>query len=108
MLYRLGAVERTALQAIDTIHRIKATLFDYKHHIRAQDMFYSPDLINNLFTHPHTRIEFIERALNVTRLTATRYLDLLAQDGFLLKRRIGRGSYCINTALTEILTGGPE
>ena len=35
-------------------------------------------------------------------------LDLLAQDGFLLKRKIGRGSYYINTALTKILMGSRE
>ena len=67
-----------------------------------------PDAINNLFTHPTTRIEFVERDLNVSRLTATRYLDLLAQDGFLLKRKIGRGNYYINTALTKILMGSRE
>ena len=52
-----------------------------------------------------TRIEFIERDLGVSHLTATRYLDLLAKDGFLLKRKIGRGGYYINTALTKILMG---
>ncbi|MBI4913850.1 MAG: Fic family protein [Acidobacteria bacterium] len=105
VLYMLHAVEQTALQTIDTIHAIKAVLFDYKHRIRDRHKFYSQDLINNLFIHPYTRIEFIERDLNVSRITATRYLDLLAQDGFLLKRKIGRGSYYINTALTEILMG---
>jgi len=108
VLYMLGAVEQTALQAIDTIHRIKAALYDYKHRIRAQHKFYSQDLLNNLFTHPYTRIEFLGRDLNVSRLTATRYLDLLAQDGFLLKRKIGRGSYYINTALTAILVGSED
>lgn len=69
-------------------------------------MFARGCLVPVFSRHPYTRIEFIERDLNVTRLTATRYLDLLAQDGFLLKRKIGRGSYYINTALTEILMGG--
>lgn len=108
VLYMLNAVEVTALQTIETIHAIKTALYDYKHRIREKHKFYSQDLINNLFTHPYTRIEFIERDLNVSRLTATRYLDLLAQDGFLLKRKIGRGSYYINTALTRILMGERE
>ena len=108
VLYMLNAVEQTALQTIDTIHAIKTALYDYKHRIRQKHKFYSQDIINNLFTHPYTRIEFIERDLNVSRLTATRYLDLLAQDGFLLKRKIGRGSYYINTALTRILMGSRE
>lgn len=105
VVYMLNAVEVTALQTIDTIHAIRTSLYDYKHRIREKHKFYSQDLINNLFTHPYSRIEFIERDLNVSRLTATRYLDLLAEDGFLLKRKIGRRSYYINTALTQILSG---
>lgn len=105
VLYMLEAVERTAIQTIRTTHAIKDALLDYKHRIRAQHKFYSQDLINNLFTHPYTRIEFVERDLNVSRLTATRYLDLLARDGFLLKQKKGRGSYYVNTALTAILLG---
>ncbi len=52
VLYMLQAVEVTAVQAIATIHAIKAALFDYKHRIRSGYRFYSQDLINNLFTLP--------------------------------------------------------
>ena len=82
---------------------IHAALLDYKHRIRASHRFYSQDLINNLFTHPYTKIEFVERDLKVTRLTATKYLDALAADGFLLKQKIGRSNYYINIALNSIL-----
>ncbi|HNX37572.1 MAG TPA: Fic/DOC family N-terminal domain-containing protein [Candidatus Cloacimonadota bacterium] len=105
VLYMLNAVEKTAIQTIDTIHAIKNALYDYKHRIRAQHKFYSQDLINNLFTHPYTRIEFLERDLRVSRLTATKYLDALVRDGFLIKQKKGRGNYYINVALTKILMG---
>jgi Fic family protein len=105
VLYMLEAIQWTAVQTIETIHAIKGALLDYKHRIRDRHKFYSQDLINNLFNHPYTRIEFIERDLGVSRLTATRYLDLLAQDGFLDKQKRGRGNYYINTALTRILMG---
>ncbi|CQR26478.1 conserved hypothetical protein [Thiomonas arsenitoxydans] len=71
VLYMLAAIESTASDTLETIHAIKAALMDAKHRIRAQYKFYSQDLINNLFTHPYTKIEFIERDLNVSRLTAT-------------------------------------
>ena len=103
--YLLVAVERTAQDSIATIQAIKAQLFDYKHRIRAAHRFYSQDLINNLFSHPYTRIEFIERDLGVTRVTATRYLDKLAEEGFLFKRKIGRASYYVNPPLYRILAG---
>jgi Fic family protein len=107
VLYMLDAVENTASDAIDTIHAIKALLLDYKHRIRARHRFYSQDLINNLFSHPYTKIEFIQDDLDVSRLTATKYLEALAGDGLLHKRRVGRSNYYINLPLYSILTGEP-
>ena len=105
VLYMLEAVEHTAGQTIHTIHAIKDALFDYKHRIRDQFKFYSQDLINNLFMHPYTKIDFVMRDLGVSRLTASKYLDELAAEGFLLKRKQGRSNYYINVALNRILTG---
>jgi len=105
VLYMLEAVEQTAGQTIRTIHAIKAALFDYKHRIRDAYKFYSQDLINNLFMHPYTKIEFLERDLGVSRLTATKYLDTLDAGGFVKKQRIGRSNYYINEALNGILAG---
>ena len=105
VLYMLTAVETTAREGIATVSAIKAALFDYKHRIRAGYRFYSQDLINNLFTHPYTKIQFVEEELNVSRLTATKYLDALADGGFLLKRRVGRSNYYVNVSLSAILAG---
>jgi len=103
--YLLGAVERIAADGITTINAIKTLLLDYKHRIRAAHKFYSQDLINNLFSYPYTKIEFVQHDLGVSRLTATRYLDALAADKFLRKRKIGRSNYYINEPLFRILTG---
>jgi Fic family protein len=105
VLYMLEAVEATARQAIGTVHAIKTALFDYKHRIRAGHRFYSQDLINNLFTHPYTKIDFVQRDLGVSRVTATKYLDALAEGGFVRKQKIGRGNYYINVALNAVLQG---
>ncbi len=107
VLYLLEAVEQTAGQTITTIHAIKAALFDYKHRIRAGFKFYSQDLINHLFTHPYTKIEFVQRDLKVSRLTATKYMDALAEGGFVQKQKVGRSNYYINLALNQILLGNP-
>lgn len=107
VLYMLEAVEQTSRQTIATIHAIKAALFDYKHRIRNGYRFYSQDLINNLFTHPYTKIEFVQRDLGVSRVTATKYLDALAEGGFVQKHKIGRGNYHINLGLRAVLQPGP-
>jgi Fic family protein len=103
----LDAVEKTAAEGITTIQDIKSLLLDYKHCIRAKHKFYSQDLINNLFSYPYTKIEFVQHDLKVSRLTATRYLDVLAEDGLLVKRKFGRSNHYINEPLFRILTGEP-
>jgi len=107
VLYMLEAVERTAFVAIDTVQAIKVALQDYKHRIRADHKFYSQDLINNLFMHPYTKIDFIERDLQVSRMTATKYLEALVEAGFLRKQRVGRSNYYMNLALNQILLRAP-
>jgi len=104
VLYMLTAVEETAAQAIVTVADIKAALMDYKHRIRGMFKFYSQDLINNLFMHPYTKIEFVERDLKVSRLTAAKYLGALDEAGFVRKVKVGRSNYYINAALSAILT----
>jgi len=106
VVYMLTAVEETARQGISTIQAIKAALLDVKHRIRKDYKFYSQDLINNLFMHPYTRIDFVKDDLGVSRLTATKYLDALAKGGVLKKQKVGRSNYYINKKLYAILTGG--
>ncbi|MCY7314798.1 MAG: Fic family protein [Rubrivivax sp.] len=108
VLYMLQAVEVTAHQTIATVGAIKTALFDYKHRIRSSHKFCSQDLIDNLFTHPYTKIEFVQRDLGVSRVTATKYLDALAASGFVRKQKIGRGNYYINAALNAVLQPQPK
>ena len=103
VLYMLQAVETTARQTVATVQAIKTALFDYKHRIRDGYKFYSQDLINNLFMHPYTKIEFVQHDLQVSRLTATKYLEALVAGGFISKQKIGRSNYYVNTALNGIL-----
>jgi Fic family protein len=103
VLYMLDAVEVTARQTIGTVHAIKAALSDYKRRIRDGYKFYSQDLINNLFMHPYTKIEFVQRDLQISRMTATKYLEELVAGGFLSKQKGGRSNYYINIALNRIL-----
>ena len=49
-------------------------------------------------------IKFIERDLNVSRITAAKYLNELAKDGLLRKEKLGTGNYYINERLMDLLT----
>ena len=76
---------------------------DYKIKIRNNHKFYSHDLINILFKHPYTKIDFLEKELNVHRNTASTYLNKLAEAKLLTKTKIGKTNYFINTPLMNIL-----
>lgn len=104
IIYVLEGVEQTSRQTITMVGGIASALMNYKHRIRESFKFYSQDLINNLFYHPYTKIDFLMNDLSVSRLTATKYLDAITELGLLRKEKIGRSNYYINTALFEILT----
>ena len=103
ILYMLDAVEQISKETIVLIGKIKELIFEYKNLLRNNYKFYSQDLLNNLFKHPYTKIEFIEKDLGVSRITASKYLNQLAKDGLLKKERLGTGNYYINERLIKIL-----
>jgi Fic family protein len=104
ILYVLEGVEQTSRQTIAMVEDIAAALMKYKHRIRESFKFYSQDLINNLFFHPYTKIDFLMKDLSVSRITATKYLDAISELGLLSKEKVGRSNYYVNTALFGILT----
>jgi len=104
LLFMIKGVEITAKETIELIGNIKALMLQYKHKLRDNYKFYSQDLLNNLFAHPYTKIEFLVDDLGVSRLTAANYLNKLAEDKILRKDKLGTGNYYINEALFELLT----
>jgi Fic family protein len=108
LLYMLEGVVQTAQHTIALIQQIKLLMQQYKQTMRTQlPKIYRQELLNNLFNHPYTRIEFVMNNLEVSRITATRYLDQLATCGLVEKARIGKGSYYINRPLFALLSSEP-
>jgi len=103
VLYILRGVEETAIETLRLVEGIRKLMADTKHRMRdTHAKIYSQDLLNNLFRHPYTRIEFVQNELGVSRPTATKYLDDLADGGLLFKHRSGRNNYYINKPLVEL------
>lgn len=104
LIYMLDGVEQTAGQTTRLVHRIRDLMFDHKVRLRRElPRLYSQDLLNNMFSHPYSKIAFVERDLGVSRITATRYLDELTRVGLMRKHKIGRESYYMNQALLDLL-----
>ena len=104
VLYMLDGIEQIAKETIVLIGKISDLIYEYKNLLRNNYKFYSQDLLNNLFKHPYTKIEFIENDLGVSRITASKYLNQLAKDKVLKKEKLGTGNYYINEKLIKILT----
>ncbi len=108
VLYILRGVTLTAQHTTSLIERIGQLLLDQKRRIRERYKFYSQDLMNNLFHHPYTKVSFLENDLKISRATAARYLDRLAEDNVLKKQKLGRENYYVNDELIELLFHMPE
>jgi len=104
LLFMLDGIEQISKETIILIGKIKGLIFEYKNILRDNYKFYSQDLLNNLFKHPYTKIEFIGRDLGVSRITAAKYLNQLVKDGLLKKQKLGTGNYYINEKLIDLLT----
>ena len=102
IIFMLKRVEETSKETIRMIQSIRELMQDYKIRIRTRYKFYSHDLLNNLFKHPYTKIEFLAKDLNVSRQTAAKYLDELVKDGFLEKIKLERHNFYINRPLFEL------
>lgn len=100
ILFVLKGVEETAQETIRLVKGISALMTRYKYILRP--LFgnrYKHELINNLFFHPYTKIEFLEKDMMVNRVTAAKYLDMIVDAGLLDKVKMGRSNYYINSAL---------
>ncbi|HPS17549.1 MAG TPA: Fic family protein [Bacteroidales bacterium] len=104
LLFMIKGVEQTSKETIKLIIQIRELMMKYKHTLRENYKFYSQELLNNLFKHPYTKIEFIVSDLKVSRITAANYLNKLADDGLLKRKKLGTGNYYINEPLFELLS----
>ncbi|PIE48898.1 MAG: addiction module protein [Flavobacteriales bacterium] len=103
LLFMLDGIEQTALEAILKINKIQMLIAGFEGIIRQKYKFYSSELITNIFLNPYINIELIEKKLNISRITAAKYLNTLAKDGFLKKEQMGTANYYINSKLMQII-----
>lgn len=103
VLYMLDAVANTSGATLALVRGLRSQMADYKQRMRRDlPKVYSQDLLNNLFRHPYTRIDYVMHDLGVSRPTATKYLDLLTDAGLVTKHQAGRNNYYINGPLMDL------
>ncbi len=107
ILYMLDGVEQTSLETIELIENIYKLMEDTSNELKEKlPKIYSKDLIEILFMHPYTKIDFLVNTLGIARQTASIYLKEIETLGILQSIKIGKSKYFINTALFHMLRKG--
>ena len=107
ILYILEAVEQTSLETIELINSISDLMIKIQDKISEElPKIYSKDLVEILFMHPYTKIDFLVDRLNITRKTASKYLNELENIGILENIQIKNSKFFINIELFNLLRKG--
>ena len=107
ILYILEAVEQTSLETIELINSISDLMIKIQDKISQElPKIYSKDLVEILFMHPYTKIDFLVDRLNITRKTASKYLNELEDIGILENIQIKNSKFFINIELFNLLRKG--
>jgi Fic family protein len=103
ILFMLKGVEETAIETTRLVKGISKLMAEFKNVLRPKfGRLYRHELLNNLFYHPYTKVEFVERELQVSRQTAQRYLNDITDIGLLVKQRKGKSNYYLNEPLIKL------
>jgi Fic family protein len=104
ILYILKGVEITAQATINQVTEINALFDQIKEKTRKEiPKIYSKELIELLFEHPYSKSEYLENRLDISRITAAKYLKALENIGVLQSKKVWKETLYINTALFEQL-----
>lgn len=104
VLYMLEGIELTSRQTVTLILGMRDLMLHQKHKLRSElPKIYSQDLLNNLFRHPYTKIDFVMQELQIHRNTAVKYLEELVRIGLLTKHKLGKENFYLNSALFDLL-----
>jgi len=107
ILYMLDGVEQTSLATTNLIQDIHELMHETKVEIKSElPKIYSKDLVEILFMHPYTKIDFLVEGLDIYRDTAGRYLNKLKALGIVEEVKIKNSKFFINTKLFERLQEG--
>ena len=103
ILFMLKGVEVTAEDTISLVKNIGRLMAEYKNVIRPDfGSKYNHELLNGLFYHPYTKIDHVVANMQVSRQTASKYLERIVALGLLKKEKMGKENYYINTQLMNL------
>ena len=107
ILYMLDGIEQTSLGTIELVQDIHTLMAKTQHQIQSElPKIYSKDLVEVLFMHPYTKIDFLIHKLQLHRHTASKYLNELEKLGIVQSVKIKNSKFFVNVELFERLKIG--
>lgn len=104
ILYMLQGIEETSIYTRKKVAAILELMKTLKYRIRGEaPEIYSKDLLEVLFQQPYCKVQFLEDAGIVKRITAGKYLNKLTEMGILKKEKIGKENLYVNKEFYNIL-----
>ena len=107
ILYMLDGVEQTSLATIELVNGIHRLMNESKEKIKSElPKIYSKDLVEILFMHPYTKIDFLVEELGLHRHTVSKYLNELEKINIMKSIKIQNSKYFVNEELFDMLKKG--
>jgi Fic family protein len=109
VLFILEGIEKTSASTLAMIMSINNEFVKYAEDVKQSlPKIYSKELIELLFYEFYTKITYIEKGLNVSRKTASLYLNELEANGFLVSQKIGKERIYVNSRLLGTVKAAAE
>jgi Fic family protein len=104
IMYMLDSVEKTSIDTMEMIQKIWELMWKTKKSMKEKvPKLYSKDLLEIIFSHPYTKIEFLVEWMWIHRETAWKYLKSLVDEWYMFEVKIWKHKYFVNIELFEIL-----
>jgi len=105
LLYMIKGVEEMSQFTIDFIDSFKNSMEKASILIKEKcPKIHSMELINYLFYDFYTKNEYLRANLNISRNTASKYLNELVEAGFLIEEKVGKEKIYKNAFLYELIS----
>ncbi len=97
-------MEKTAHETIEQIKAIQKLFISTQEKIKKEaPKTYDKELIEILFEHPYCKTEILTSRLNISRITASKYLKQLESINVLKSKQVWKETLYINTRLFDLL-----
>ena len=104
VIYMLRGISEMSIYSLNQLKRINELIELSTEEIhKVLPTVYSKELMEVIFSEFYTRISSVEKALGVTRKTASSYLSQLTEYGFLEVEKRGREKRYINRRLIDVV-----